>query len=266
METIVYNSEGKKTGSITLPESLFGQPWNASLMHQVVTSMQDNARTNIAHGRSRGDVRGGGKKPWQQKGTGRARVGSSRSPIWRGGGVTHGPNKNEVFARTIPKKMRTKALVLALSQKMRDGEVVFVNSFGLDTPKTAVAKKALMSLGKIKGMERLASKPKNAALIAFADPTAASVKSFRNLGNVKTVSVRDLNPVSVLGNSYLILENPEAAIAILETRMGSKKLGAPTKDMPAAEAKPKKIVKKTSAKKSAKKTTSNRSSKLEAKS
>src|SRR5262249_19584994 len=140
----------------------------------------------------------------------------------------------------------------ALSQKMRDGEVVFVDSFGLEMPKTAAAKKALMSLAKIKGMERLATKPKNAALVAFADPTTASIKSFRNLGNVKTSAVRDLNPVSVLGNSFVIFENPAAAIAILETRMNGKKLGASVTET--AEAKPK-APKKSAAKKAAKKVT-----------
>src|SRR3990167_1463640 len=86
MEAPIYNIQGKKTGSIKLPESIFGVPWNDSLMHQVVTSMQDNARTNVAHTKDRGEVRGGGKKPWRQKGTGRARHGSTRSPIWVGGG------------------------------------------------------------------------------------------------------------------------------------------------------------------------------------
>jgi len=148
MESIIYNAEGKKAGTIALPESIFGLPWNASLMHQVVTSMQDNARTRVAHAKGRGEVRGGGKKPWQQKGTGRARVGSSRSPIWKGGGVTHGPIKDKVFGREIPKKMRAKALLIALSRKMRDGEIVFVNSFGIDTPKTAAAKKSLLALSK----------------------------------------------------------------------------------------------------------------------
>ncbi len=226
MESIVYNTEGKKAGSVQLPESIFGLPWNASLIHQVVTSMQDNARTRVAHVKGRGDVRGGGKKPWQQKGTGRARVGSNRSPIWRGGGITHGPSNEKVFAREIPKKMRAKALLLALSQKMRDGHIVFVDSFSLETPKTAAAKKALLSISKIKGMERLVTKSKNSALVAFADPTPASIKSFRNLGNISTASVRDLNPLTVLGSTYLVIENPEAAIAILETRVNSKKLSA----------------------------------------
>jgi len=212
----IWSAQGKKSGSLQLPENIFGLAWNESLMHQVVTSMQDNARTNVAHARGRGDVRGGGRKPWKQKGTGRARHSSIRSPIWRGGGVTHGPNKNEVFARTIPKKMRAKALFIALSRKLRDGEIVFVNSFEIEKPSTASAKKALVALAK-SGFERL-NKDKNAALVAFSDAKEASVKSFRNLGNVSYASVRDLNPVSVLRSKYLILENPEAAVAILATR------------------------------------------------
>mgnify|MGYP001581033827 FL=1 len=94
IEAPIYNAQGKKAGTIALPERLFGEAWNASLMHQVVTSMQDNARTPVAHTKDRGEVRGGGKKPWRQKGTGRARHGSIRSPIWVGGGKAHGP-RNE---------------------------------------------------------------------------------------------------------------------------------------------------------------------------
>jgi large subunit ribosomal protein L4 len=226
METTIYNAEGKKAGSISLPESIFGLPWNASLMHQVVTSMQDNARTRVAHAKGRGEVRGGGKKPWQQKGTGRARVGSSRSPIWKGGGVTHGPIKDKVFGREIPKKMRAKALMLALSRKFRDGQIVFVDSFALEIPKTAAAKKSLLALSKIKGLERLTTKSRNAALVAFADPTIASEKSFRNIGNVACISVRNLNPLAVLGSTYLVIENPEAALAIIENRTKTQKLSS----------------------------------------
>lgn len=212
----IFNAQGKKQGTLALPENIFGLAWNQSLMHQVVTSMQDNARTNVAHARGRGDVRGGGRKPWKQKGTGRARHSSIRSPIWRGGGVTHGPNKNEVFSRTIPKKMRAKALFIALSQKLRDGEIVFVNSFELDTPSTSSAKKSLVALEK-SGFDKL-NKPKNAALVVFADAKESSVKSFRNLSNITWGAVRDLNPVAVLKSKYLVIENPEAAVAILATR------------------------------------------------
>ena len=222
METPIYNVQGKKIRSLEVPESVFGVLWNDGLMHQVVTTMQANARPTVAHVKTRGDVRGGGKKPWQQKGTGRARHGSIRSPIWKGGGVTHGPRKDKVYARAIPKKMRAKALFMALSRKLRDGEVLFVDSFGIESPKTAVAQKALMMLSTISGFGRLATKKNNAALIAFSELTDASRKSFRNIGNVESMSVRNLNPVAVLGSSYLIIENPEAALAIMANRLAGK--------------------------------------------
>jgi len=217
MKADIFNAQGKKAGSFELPESVFGVAWNESLMHQVVTSMQDNARRNIAHTKTRGDVRGGGRKPWKQKGTGRARHGSSRSPIWKGGGVTHGPRNEKVFARTIPQKMRAKALFMALSRKFKAGEIVFVESFGIEKPSTASAKKSLVALSK-SGFEKLGWTKKNLALVAFSDAKEATVKSFRNIGNVDSSPVRDLNPVAVLKHSFLILENPEAAVAILSHR------------------------------------------------
>jgi len=223
MNSPIYNAMGKETGKIELPDAVFAVPWNDALMHQVVTTMQANARNNIAHTKGRGEVRGGGRKPWQQKGTGRARHGSIRSPIWKGGGVTHGPRNEKVYAREIPKKMRAKALFVALSRKFKDGELLFVNSFGIETPKTAVAKKALAALSKISGFEQLATKRKNAALIAFAELSPVSQKSFRNLGNVECASVRNLNPVSVLGHAYIVIENPEAAVAIIQSRTINKK-------------------------------------------
>lgn len=217
LEATIYNTQGKKSGAITLPESVFGVAWNDSLVHQVVTSMMDNARTPVAHTKTRGDVRGGGKKPWRQKGTGRARHGSIRSPIWRGGGVTHGPRNDKVYARAIPKKMRAKALFMILTRRLKEGKVIFVDSFGLETPKTAVAVKAIKSLATIDGMSKLGA-TKNAALIGFADPTTAMVKSFQNIGSVEGKGVRELNPVTVLKYKFLILENPEAALAIIENR------------------------------------------------
>ena len=223
LESKIYTKEGKQTGSITLPANVFGVSWNDALMHQVVTTMQANARPLIAHAKNRGEVRGGGRKPWQQKGTGRARHGSIRSPIWRGGGVTHGPRNEKVYAREIPKKMRAKALFIALSRKFKDGELLFVNSFGIETPKTAAAKRALIAISKIPGFERLASKRKNAALVAFADLSPAAQKSFRNIGSVECMSVRNLNPVAVIGHKYLVIENPETSIKMLEGRAMNKK-------------------------------------------
>jgi len=167
-------------------------------------------------------VRGGGKKPWKQKGTGRARHGSSRSPIWVGGGVTHGPINAKVFARAIPKNMRNKALAMALSKKLADGEVLFVERFGISAPKTAEAKKALNALASVKGFERISSKRKNAALIAAPEKNDAMQKSFRNIGSTAIVSVQNLNPVSVLRNTYLVLENPQASLTVLESRFAKK--------------------------------------------
>jgi large subunit ribosomal protein L4 len=127
MEAKIYNIQGKEAGNITLPENIFGLPWNADLVHQVVTAMQANARGPVAHTKDRGEVRGGGRKPWQQKGTGRARHGSIRSPIWKGGGITHGPRNDKIYAQKVNRQARQKALLVALSRKYKDGEIVFVD-------------------------------------------------------------------------------------------------------------------------------------------
>lgn len=219
MKTDIYNTQGKKSGSVELPENIFGLPWNNALMYQVVTVMQANARTPVAHTKGRGDVRGGGKKPWQQKGTGRARHGSIRSPIWKGGGVTHGPSSEKIYARELPKKMRAKALFIALSRKLKDGELIFVDSLGLKEPKTAEAKKTLTALSK--EFKNLSSKH-NAAFIVTPEKSDAAQKSFRNISSVKLDTVANMNPVEILKHKYVIIENPEASIKIVEKRAAQK--------------------------------------------
>ena len=102
----VYNQSGKEVGEIKLPANVFGLSWNADLVHQVITSMLSDSRVIYAHTKTRGQVSGGGKKPWQQKGTGRARHGSIRSPLWVGGGVTHGPRNDKDYSRKVNKKMK----------------------------------------------------------------------------------------------------------------------------------------------------------------
>jgi len=214
MEAKLYNIKGQEAGKVTLPEALFGLPWNADLVHQVVTSMQSNVRTNVAHTKDRGEVRGGGKKPWQQKGTGRARHGSIRSPIWKGGGVTHGPRNEKDFSRKINRQVRQKALLVALSRKLRDGELIFVDSLSLETPKAKEAKAIMVGLGKA----GVVFKNKNAALIALPSAHTPTQKSFGNFGNVAIEDVRNLNPVSVLSHKYLVIADPKSAIETLSRK------------------------------------------------
>ncbi|MDZ4226347.1 MAG: 50S ribosomal protein L4 [Patescibacteria group bacterium] len=215
MESKIYNIQGKEAGKITLPENIFGLPWNADLVHQVVVSMQANARTPIAHTKDRGEVRGGGRKPWQQKGTGRARHGSSRSPLWVGGGVTHGPRKEKSYAKKINQQMRQKALLVALSRKFKDGEVIFVDKLEMGAPKAKQAKAVLQALGaQFAGL----TKAKNAALVALPVMHKPTAKSFGNFGNVEVAEVRNLNPVSIMGVKYLVIADPGSAIETLSKK------------------------------------------------
>ena len=209
METAVYSMEGKKTGTVNLPEKVFGLRWNADLVKQVADSLMLSKRKPVAHTKNRGEVRGGGRKPWKQKGTGRARHGSIRSPIWIGGGVTGGPRNEKNFLRKVSKKMRTKALNTILSQKLRDGEVLFVDKVSLSEPKTKVAVNALKSLSNVKGFDYLFSKRNNATVIAMSGKDRETERAFDNLGNIEVVEARNLNPLLVLEYKYLVIENPE---------------------------------------------------------
>src|SRR3990167_7074763 len=139
MEAKIYNQKGKETRTISLPAKVFAAKWRADLVHQVVEGMRSNKRAGTADTKGRGEVRGGGKKPWKQKGTGRARHGSSRSPIWVGGGITHGPLSEKNYKRKISKKMRAQALFSVLSKKMKDNEILFVDSLLLSEAKTKKA-------------------------------------------------------------------------------------------------------------------------------
>jgi len=223
MEATVYNQKGEKTGMVQLPEAVFNVSWNSDLVHQVVTAMQANARTPIAHTKDRSDVSGGGKKPWRQKGTGRARHGSIRSPIWVGGGVAHGPRNDKNYSQKINKKMRAKALYTTLSQKFRDNEIIFIDDLILQAPKTKEAKQVLLNLAKVKGFETLATKRNNTALIALESNNGDTIRSFQNLGHVLTTLAQDMNPARLLTYKYLIVTNPEKVVAAWTERIRSKK-------------------------------------------
>ncbi len=246
MEKIsVYNQEGKEVSKVSLPEDIFNVAMNADLLHQVVISLQANMRTPVAHTKDRGDVRGGGRKPWRQKGTGRARHGSIRSPLWRGGGVTFGPRNDTDYSKKVNKKMRTKALFVALSQKLRDGEMLLLDSVSFSTPKTADAKTLLMTLSSVSGFETLVTKKNNSALIVIPERDLVTMRSFNNIGNVTIAELRNINARDILMYKHVIFVNPEAMTSFFETK-GKAKEGEDAVE-PAAEKQTKKVVKKEAA-------------------
>jgi large subunit ribosomal protein L4 len=221
MNAKVFSKEGKETGSVTLPEAVFGVAWNPDLVHEVVIGMQANAREGNAHTKGRGDVRGGGKKPWKQKGTGRARHGSRRSPIWVGGGVSHGPQNEKDFSVKINKKVRAKALAIVLSKKFADAEVLFVDSLAMETPKTKDAKTVFIAIANASGNEAMARKRKNAAVVVLAERNLAIEKSFRNFGNIEVVQAKDINPVDLLTYKYVVVADASSSVEILEKRIAA---------------------------------------------
>lgn len=223
MKTLIYDAKGKQSGEINLPKEVFGLSWNGDLVHQVVVSQQSNTRIPIAHTKDRSEVRGGGRKPWRQKGTGRARHGSRRSPIWTGGGVTFGPRNDRNYTKKINKKMKTKALFTILSRKFKEGEIIFVDNISTEEPKTTKAKEILASLSKVKGLEYIENKKKNSALILLNERDLMTAKSFRNFGNVEVDEVRNINPVNALTYKYIIITKPKDAISFFESKLQDNK-------------------------------------------
>ncbi|MCA9363502.1 50S ribosomal protein L4 [Candidatus Kaiserbacteria bacterium] len=219
MDAKVFSKEGKETGKVTLPEAVFGAKWNPDLVHEVVVGMQANARAGTAHTKDRSEVRGGGKKPWRQKGTGRARHGSRRSPIWTGGGVTFGPRTEKDYSVKINKKVSKKALASVLSKKLADNEIVFVDSLAMEAPKTKDAKTVVAALAKGADQADLATKRKNAAVVILADRNLATEKSFRNFGNMTVVQAKDINPVDLLTYKYVVVADASSSVEILEKRV-----------------------------------------------
>ena len=218
MEAIIYNTKGKESGSITLPEKIFGAKWNADLVHQVVTSMLSSRRQGSAHTKDRGEVAGGGRKPWKQKGTGRARHGSIRSPLWRGGGTTFGPRADKNYTRKVNRKMGAVALASVLSQKLRDGEIIFVESLSLSTPRTKEAVSTLNFLSSVKGFEKLGKHRGGRVVLALPKREANLDKGFRNIGTVTVEEARNLNAADLLANKYLAIVDPKEFLSAISSR------------------------------------------------
>jgi len=194
MKCELLNREGEVAGEIELPEKVFNVPLNKDLLWQVIVSYLANQRKNIAHTKTRAEVRGGGKKPWRQKGLGRARHGSIRSPIFIKGGITFGPRKEKIFKKKINKKMKKKALLIVLSEKFKNKLLKIVDDLKIEDGKTKTMKNFLKKLGVEKSV-----------LIVLPEKNEKVQRASRNLPKVKTVVLKDLNPLLLLQYRYLLL-------------------------------------------------------------
>ena len=179
---VLFTQKGDKKGDLTLPKEIFEVPFNEDLVHRALVMQMANARVAIAHTKSRGDVRGGGRKPFRQKGTGNARQGTIRAPHMRGGSVVFGPTKYRNFSKSMPKKERRRALFSALSAKATAKEISALENYSVETPKT----KDFVDLIKKIGVER-------SALIVMDEKNQGLIKSASNIPGVKTILVNYLN-------------------------------------------------------------------------
>jgi large subunit ribosomal protein L4 len=212
----VKNASGKDAGNLDLDDDMFGVQPNVPLMHQVITAQLAARRSGTQSTKTRAEVRGGGRKPFKQKGTGNARQGSSRSPHMSGGGVAHGPKPRKYDQKT-PKKMIKLALRSALSDRAADGKIVVVDSWGFETPKTKDAIKLLGALG-IEGK----------ALVVVDIDDTNTIKSFLNLPEVQLIEARELNAYDVLCSDYVIFSHATlpGAGEVIEKKTPAKKVAA----------------------------------------
>jgi len=182
MKVDLYTQKGDKNGQVDLPKEIFEIPFNKDLVHQALVRQLSNRRVAIAHTKTRADVRGGGRKPFKQKGTGNARQGTIRAPHMRGGGVVFGPNKNRNFVKDMPKKQRRKALFCALSEKARDNEIIALEGYTSEKAQT----KPFADMLKKLPIERN-------VLVVIAEKDQIVQKSSSNLSNVKTILANYVN-------------------------------------------------------------------------
>jgi large subunit ribosomal protein L4 len=207
----VYNQSVEAIKDLELADKIFGVKANNELLHQAVIAQMANARQVLAHTKDRSEVRGGGKKPWKQKGTGRARSGSSRSPIWIGGGVTFGPTKDRNFKKKINQKMKQKALFMAFSDKLATNSLVIVDNLEFGEYKTKKFNEMLTSFEK----NVLNNERRNILIVNEAKEEKAKYSS-RNLQGVKILNLENINLVDLLNYKNLLLT--ESVVNILTDR------------------------------------------------
>jgi len=196
MQADIFDQKNNKVDEVNLPDRIFKTEWNPALVHQALIAQMSNRRQAWAHTKDRSEVRGGGRKPWRQKGTGRARHGSIRSPLWIGGGVTFGPRKEKDYSKKINKKMRQKAVFSVLSKKLQDDGLKIVDSLKIETLKTKVMAEILKNLIK---------KPFNALIIPSSDQSKIK-KIVSNIKNINAISPFSLNVYDLLRYKNIILE------------------------------------------------------------
>ncbi|HHX74270.1 MAG TPA: 50S ribosomal protein L4 [Firmicutes bacterium] len=190
----LYNQQGEQIGDIELSDDIFGVQINTAAMHQAVVAYLANRRLATAKTKTRTEVRGGGRKPWRQKGTGRARHGSIRSPIWRGGGIVFGPTGEQNYKQKLPKKIKRLALKSALTAKVNDGALIVLDALTLDAPKT----KEMAAI-----LQRLQTGRK--VLLVMDGSQENVIKSARNIPGVKTTHAGQLNVYDILNTDNLVL-------------------------------------------------------------
>jgi large subunit ribosomal protein L4 len=208
----LYNVKGEKKGDIELPESVFGVPSNDTLLHQIYVAISANLRSPIAHTKDRGERAGSGKKPWKQKGTGRARAGAVRSPLWRKGGVTFGPTKDRNFSKETNRKMRQKALCVALSEKLRAEKLRIVDAFSFESRKTKDFSVFL---------EKLDARP-GKALLGFSGSERDVERMSRNIEKTTNVLSENMSAYDLLNHEYLVVT--KETIDMLAARFPEKKV------------------------------------------
>jgi len=209
MKVDVFNITGKKTGTVELPDAIFNAPINIDLMHQAYTRQMANARLGTSETKTRGEVAGGGKKPWKQKGTGRARQGSTNAVQFVGGGRVHTPHMRD-YTQAMPRKMRRAALCSALTAKVADSGLIFVEDLKLDEPKTSLMVKALDALA-----------PKSTTLILIADKGPDfdnAITASRNLVDAKLLMANYLNIRDLLTFKKVIV--PLKSLDVIKSFLG----------------------------------------------
>jgi large subunit ribosomal protein L4 len=191
----VFDIQKKKVAQVDLNDAVFSAEVNEAIIYDVVKMQLASRRSGTASTKTRSDVSGGGKKPWRQKGTGRARAGTTRSPIWRGGGIVFGPHPRD-YSYTIPKKVRKKALISALSMKFKENKMLILKDF----PMEKISTRAFKSVVDLFSLKK--------ALFVLDDNNEVLLKSSRNIKNVKMVRSEGINVYDILNHEHLILLEP----------------------------------------------------------